>query len=263
MGRSRPRFSSHPAERRPSGRRSRRLRATACAALALLAGCGDDGPELVAEQVGRGREGALVVRPEGGGPQPVVVFLHGWGATDPRAYRPWLDHLARAGNAVIAPRYQDSALDPPPEALPNALAGIRAGLARVRERPGTLVVAGHSAGGALAADYAAIAPAAGLPPARGVFAAYPGRRLRGIPVSLPPVDPERIPAGTDVLALAGAADTVVGEDEARALAAATGGRFERIARPGVADHGAPLRADPLARATFWRRLDRLISAARR
>ena len=73
-----------------------------------------------------------------------MLFLHGWGATRPRFYRPWIDHLARAGNAVIYPRYQESVVDPPAEVLGNVLAGVRQAFARIAAKPRTLVVAGHS-----------------------------------------------------------------------------------------------------------------------
>ncbi len=113
------------------------------------------------------------MRPDVDGRVPVVLFLHGWGATRPRFYRPWLDHLAREGNAVIYPRYQDSFVDQPAEVLGNALAGMRLALRRIDEEPGSLVVAGHSAGGALAADYAAIA--------RTARAAGAGRGVQRLP----------------------------------------------------------------------------------
>ena len=119
-----------------------------------------------------------IIRPEGlHDDVPLVLFLHGWGATEPRTYRPWLEHLAREGNAVIYPRYQDSFAEPPAQVLGNVVLGVRAALRRLDEDPGSLVVAGHSAGGALAADYAAVARSVGLPPPRAVFAAYPGRRF--------------------------------------------------------------------------------------
>ena len=43
-----------------------------------------------------GPQTATIVRPDVDGRVPVVLFLHGWGATRPRFYQPWLDHLARA-----------------------------------------------------------------------------------------------------------------------------------------------------------------------
>ena len=127
--------------------------AAALVALSLLAGCGggSEKPALVSETVGRGTQSATIIRPDSKRALPVVVFPHRWGATQPGFYRPWLDHLARKGNAVIYPRYQDSFVDPPAQALGNVLTAVRLALGHVRERPRTLVVAGHSAGGALAA----------------------------------------------------------------------------------------------------------------
>jgi acetyl esterase/lipase len=236
-------------------------------ALALLAGCGGEGdaPPLVSETVGRGAQSATVIRPAGDRALPVVVFLHGWGATRPRSYQPWLEHLARKGNAVIYPRYQDSFLEPPAQALGNVLAGVRLALGRVRERPRTLVVAGHSAGGALASDYAAIARVAKLPEPVAVFSAYPGRRLRGVPVGIPEIDPRRIAPATRIVALAGARDTVVGDRAARRLVDRAGAREKHLVvvhDPAASDHLAPQRADAAARREFWARLDALISAAR-
>ncbi len=245
----------------------RRSPAAALVAALLAAGCGGAGepPKLLTETVGSGPQTATIVRPDVERRLPVVVFLHGWGATRPRYYRPWLDHLARAGNAVIYPRYQDSVVEPPPQVLGNALAGVRAALARIDEEPGSLVVAGHSAGGALAADYAAIARSVRLPVPVAVFSAYPGRRLRGVPFGIPELDPARIPATTRLVALAGARDGVVGTRPARRLARLAGARRRSlvvVSDPRASDHLGPQRADATARREFWGRLDRLIRAAR-
>ena len=240
----------------------------ALCALLLLAGCGGGAkaPRLITETVGRGPQTATIIRPDVDRRLPVVIFLHGWGATRPRFYRPWLDHLAREGNAVIYPRYQDSVLEPPPQVLGNMLAGVRLALARVDEDPRSLVVAGHSAGGALAADYAAIARSAKLPVPIAVFSAYPGRRLRGVPFALPELDPGRIAATTQLVALAGTRDEVVGMPPARRLARLAGARRRSlvvVSDPAASDHLGPQRADAAAQREFWARLDRLIGAARR
>jgi len=231
--------------------------------LLLLAGCGEGGaPKLVTETVGSGPQTATIVRPDVDGRVPVVLFLHGWGATRPRFYQPWIDHLAREGNAVIYPRYQDSFVDQPSEVLGNALAGVRLALRRIDEEPDSLVVAGHSAGGALAADYAAIARTAKLPEPVAVFSAYPGRTLRRVTVGIPEIDPARIPSDTEVIALAGSDDRVVGSRVARRIARATGGRLIVVDDPRASDHLGPQRADAPARREFWRRLDALIRRAR-
>jgi acetyl esterase/lipase len=236
-------------------------------AAVLLGGCGGgDPPKLLTQTVGGGPQTATIIRPDVSGELPVVLFLHGWGATRPRFYRPWLDHLARAGNAVIYPRYQDSVLEPPPQVLGNVLSAVRQALDRIDEQPGSLVVAGHSAGGALAADYAAIARSTRLPVPVAVFSAYPGRTLERVPFGLPEIDPRRIPGETRLVALAGTRDRVVGTRPARRLARLAGARRKALVvidDPAASDHLAPQRSDAAARREFWARLDRLIGAARR
>jgi acetyl esterase/lipase len=246
-------------------------RAVALLAAVALAGCGTsrDPHRIVTEQVGRGAQTTFLIHPDVARRLPVVLFLHGWGATLPANYRPWLDHLAREGNVVIYPRYQESALTPPPQVLGNALAGVRLALAKAHDRPGALVVAGHSAGGALAADYAAAARSAGLPVPRAIFAAYPGRRLRRVPALVPEVAPAQIPAATRLVALGGADDRTVGTAPARrivrtATAVPRARRtYELVRDPAVDDHLGPQRSGPATRRVFWRRLDALIAQARR
>jgi len=239
----------------------------------LLAGCGGASapsrpgpPRLVEETTGRGVQQSTIIRPaDAEGPLPVVVFLHGWGAPDPGFYRPWLEHLARRGSAVVYPRYQDSFVEPPRQALGNVLAALRIALARPGLDRSSLVIAGHSAGGALAADYAALARTAELPAPRAIFSVYPGRTLPRVPRGLPEIPPGRIPAGTRIEALASRDDGVVGTATARAI---VGGATQADARlvlvddEAVDDHQAPLRSDAPARRAFWAPLDRLISFVR-
>ena len=204
---------------------------------------------------------STIIRPDVGRPLPVVVFLHGWGAPDPAFYRPWLEHLARRGSAVVYPRYQDSFVEPPRQALGNVLAALRIALGRRELRTDALVLAGHSAGGALAADYAALADTAGLPRPKAIFAAYPGRRLPRIPDGLPEIPPRRIAAGTRIVALASATDGVVGTATARELvrgATRADAQLVLVEDSAADDHQAPLRADAAARRTFWAPLDRLV-----
>ena len=208
---------------------------------------------------------ATIIRPDVERPLPVVVFLHGWGAPDPGFYRPWLEHLARRGSAVVYPRYQDSFVEPPRQALGNVLAALRIALARPGLDTGSLVIAGHSAGGALAADYAALASTAELPAPRAIFAAYPGRTLPRVPRGLPEIPPRRIPAGTRIEALASREDGVVGTATARAIvrgATQADARLVLVEDPTVDDHQAPLRTDAAARRAFWAPLDRLVASVR-
>lgn len=216
--------------------------------------------------VGRGARGAAIFRPgdgDGGAPGPVVVFLHGWSLVDPASYGAWIGHLVREGATVVYPTYQAAPFVDVVTPLANTLVALRLALAEVRVAPGRLVVAGHSAGGALAADYAASALAAGLPVPAAVFSVYPGRSLRGIALRIPSVSARRIPAATSVRVLAGARDRVVGTRVARTIArTATQARTTlRIVRDrAVDDHGAPQRSGAPARRAFWAPLDRLVAA---
>lgn len=219
--------------------------------------------------VGSGAKAAVIVRPAGlEDPSPAVILLHGWDI-GPANYGAWARHLARRRNTVILPEYQVPSVTPPSATLESAIAGVRAAFERVPVDPAAVVVAGHSAGAALAADYAAVAKERGLPAPRAVFAVYPGRAIRGYSTGIPATDLRGIPSGTRLMVLAGAADTVVGEGPAREMygAAAQLGQdlrsFQLVTTPGAGDHFAPTRADAAARAAFWGPLDRLVAEVQR
>jgi dienelactone hydrolase len=152
-----------------------------------------------------------------------------------------------------------------PEAAPLAdlLAGVRLALARVRLAPGRLVVAGHSAGAALAADYAAVAASEGLPVPAAVFSIYPGRKLRHLAVPIPTANLAGIARGTRLLVFAGERDTAVGTGTARriaALATQADTTLRIIDDDEVDEHSAPRRFNGAAQRTFWAPLDALVEA---
>jgi pimeloyl-ACP methyl ester carboxylesterase len=147
---------------------------------------------------------------------PVVVFLHGWGGTDPAFYRPWIDHLARRGNVVLWVRYQESVATLSLFFVPNTLTAVKNGLARLeqdadRPRPelDKLAVVGHSMGGVLTMTLAARAAAEGLPPFKAVMAVQPGRGITGNEVL---ADYSLIPASTLLLCVSGSEDPTLGPD---------------------------------------------------
>lgn len=223
-----------------------------------------EAPTLERRAVGTGARSALVVRRRGAPPQRAVVFLHGWRLLGAEAYRPWLMHLARQNLTVIAPRYQARRGTPPDAALDNAVAGIRAALDQVAVKSGGVVVVGHSAGGALAADYAAIAAQRNLPRARAVLAIYPGRVIRAGQEPIPLLDLSQIPSTARLVVMASTNDEIVGDTPARELwQAATaippeGRRFVWVRDPVAADHFAPALGSRAARRVFWTELDRLV-----
>ena len=214
--------------------------------------------------VGSGAQSAAIFRSEHAArrPGPVVIFLHGWAALDPARYGPWIDHLVDDGTTVIYPAYQVRPARDTITPLPDAIAGIRAALADVQLAPGRLVVAGHSAGAALAADYAAVAGQSGLPEPAAVFSVYPGRKLSYLPVPIPTVDLSVIPHGTRMIVLAGARDTAVGSATAREIVATATNAdvtFEMVRDPTIDEHSAPRHDNPAARRTFWQTLDDLVA----
>jgi acetyl esterase/lipase len=224
---------------------------------------------------------------------PVVVFLHGWFAYNPVAYGAWIEHLVRGGQAVVFPRYQADDFTPPSEFLGNAVAAVRDALdvlttSRTHVRPDRhrFAVIGHSAGGNLAAQMAAVAAESGLPRPRAVVTVMPGEVVPSREPSL-----ARIPASTLLLVVAAEDDRIVGDLRAREIFAEataippSGKKFVlyRTDLHGglVADHFAPTarsrdlddgegpllglqffraRVDAFDHAGFWRMADITIGA---
>jgi acetyl esterase/lipase len=154
-------------------------------------------------------------------PAPVVVFLHGWFAVNPAFYGAWIDHLVRDGKIVIFPRYQNDVGTLPQAFLPNALFAIQdalgvlhVGVGHVRPDVNRFALIGHSVGGSLAAQIAAIAsdPQSGLPLPRALIALMPGEV---IPSRRPSLD--RITSATLLLVVVGEDDLVVGDRRGRQI----------------------------------------------
>jgi len=207
---------------------------------------------VAAEEVRDGAEGWWVFKPSTpvAGRVPVVVFCHGWGAMNPRTYRAWIDHIVRRGAIVIYPVYQDSLRTPPDAFLPNAIAALENAFAMLRSDATSgadldrVAVVGHSAGGVLAAEIAAVGAARGLPAIRAAMPVEPGDGSRGERhrATVPMVDLSPMPAATLLLVVVGADDHLAGEalglrvyDEARALPAANRNVLELESD----DHGEP------------------------
>jgi acetyl esterase/lipase len=154
---------------------------------------------------------------------PVIVFNHGWFAVNPGVYGAWIDHLVRKGRIVIAPRYQRDWSTPPANFLPNGLVAVRDALdvlatspSHVRPDRSKFALMGHSAGGNLAAQMAAVAAEADLPIPRAVISIFPGEVF---PSRKP--DLANVPASTLLVVVAGEKDVVVGDQRAREIFAGT------------------------------------------
>ncbi len=167
--------------------------------------------------------------PAAAGPLPVVIFFHGFTALDPQVYRGWIDHIVQRGAIVVYPDYQESLpLRPAWDTfLPNALQAVRAALAELASGGRTppdlsrVAVVGHSLGGILAADFAAMAVAEGLPVPAALMPVEPGGcdgcgQLPGDD-GVPLADLRTVAATTRALVVVGEDDDVVGETAAKLI----------------------------------------------
>jgi dienelactone hydrolase len=138
--------------------------------------------EVAKKVVGRASGATYVFHAAGipAEPRPVVIFFHAWGAVNPQTYGGWIEHLARKGFLVLYPRFQELGRTRPVDATGNAATLIKeafealASDPEARPDPTRVVLAGHTAGGAIAANIAALAKAENLPVPKAVFITMPG-----------------------------------------------------------------------------------------
>lgn len=153
---------------------------------------------------------------------PVIVFLHGWGGMNPMYYGAWLDHLVKRGNIVIYPRYQAGLLTPIREFTPNTLHAVKDAVERLKTEPGHVkadfdkfATVGHSLGGILAANIAALASEEKLPRVSAVMSVEPG--ITESPINVFLADLKKLPPETLLLAIAGDQDSLVRDTDAKRI----------------------------------------------
>lgn len=188
-----------------------------------------------AERIGAPPDGYWVFRPShlrlDASPDesvlPVVLFFHGFTALDPVVYRSWIDHIVRRGAIVIYPDYQDNNLFNLAwsEIQGNAFAAIRAARASITGNPtadwNRVAVIGHSLGGVLAANYAALAVDEGLPRPAAMMLIEPGGCAGCDPVAddegLPLAVLRGLASDTLTYVIVGADDSIVGDGAAKRI----------------------------------------------
>jgi dienelactone hydrolase len=239
------------------------------AALLLVAGCGGGGAsyptkETIQSAHTEAADGYWVFRPAGQ-PKRLVIFFHGQGGpveATPQNHRPWIDHLVKRGAVVVYPRYErvysKAVLDPAVEGVKTA--SKRLGLSGL-----PVIALGYSRGAALAVEYAAVAARRGVPVPDAIESVNPvpyGETARI--VNLKPLrrntlvallvsdrDPHAVDGST--LLLHRLRDAGFPGTQIRVDVAHSHGSF-------VADHLAPLSAQPAARTAYWLPTDELLSA---
>lgn len=218
---------------------------------------------------GMGEEAFLLVTPAEPVPAsaPLVVLLHGWLGINPKGQGAWIEHLARRGNIVIWLVYQTGRMQVR-EPVPHAVTALKHALAelekpgRVRPRLEGMVLAGHSLGGCMAMNLAAVAAREGLPKPLAVLnvegadakGSESASRLHLRPKSLVE-DLTLIPSGTMLLTLIGDEDRRVTLERGRvfhdrATGVASADKVLAMVRsdrhgepPMIADHFFPQAAD--------------------
>jgi len=141
----------------------------------------------------------------------LIVFNHGWSAYFPIFYKEWVIHLVKRGNIVVYPRYQLTAIIGTRSATRNAIHAVQRAITilqngdHVTPDLDRFAIVGHSLGGGITAEMAALAADEGLPSPKAVMPVQPFVRLDTMMK-----DFHDIPASTLLLVIVGENDTVVG-----------------------------------------------------
>ncbi len=179
---------------------------------------------VVKNHYGKGGQDYWIFEPDSPKPRsaPVIVFLHGWGGMNPLYYGAWIDHLVKRGNIVIYPRYQDTLLTSLKDFTPNTIAAVKDALERLQTEKGHVspelnkfAAVGHSMGGLLTANLAALAAESKLPRVRAVMCVEPG--ITDPPINFSLADLKKLPSDTLLLAVAGDQDSLVRDADAKRI----------------------------------------------
>jgi acetyl esterase/lipase len=182
---------------------------------------------VISELHGTGAQAFWLFEPAKPSPQqaPLVVFNHGWAAMDPRIYKAWIDHIVKRGNIVVFPLYQESLLTAAKDFTPNAIAAVVDAMRTLQNEPGHVkpqlekfAIVGHSMGGAISANMAALWKKSGLPFPRAVMCVEPGKTWGGPDwITIQLADLSQIPADTLLLTVTGDQDHLVRDIDAKRI----------------------------------------------
>ncbi|MEH3053859.1 MAG: hypothetical protein PGN13_07610 [Patulibacter minatonensis] len=230
---------------------------------------GGTGTDVEVGAVGSGQTRTYIIRAKGAvGPQPLVIFLHGFGSSYIVGYEPWISHLAREGLTVVFPAWQEAPFptDGSQDPRANMFEGVKLAVDAVPVQENRVAVLGFSAGGALAFDYAALGAKLDVPKPGLVYSIYPGRAFPGeqeVRLPQPPIGD--VPATTRFVMLVSRKDKEAGTRWGKEQYAALAPRGDDlrelvyVTTPGLGDHYAPGDTDQKARRVFWKPFDTELS----
>jgi pimeloyl-ACP methyl ester carboxylesterase len=160
------------------------------------------------------------------GKVPVIFFHHGWQGMSPLNFGALIDHLARSGNIVIYPVYQDSATTSPQVVTSNAIEADRAAVSWIEDNegllpdPGRILYVGYSMGAAISLNLAIRPDHFGLPAPNALLLLAPGDAYhvtKGDAAKSIIGQVETLPDSLPVAVMTGSADTTIGLPTARLL----------------------------------------------
>jgi hypothetical protein len=184
---------------------------------------------------------------------PLIVFNHGWSAFYPFYYKAWIVHLVKRGNIVVYPRYQLTPIIGARCATQNAIQAVQNAIVILQDGDHVapdlerFAIVGHSLGGGITAEMAALAAETGLPSPKAIMPVQPFVRLDTMMN-----DFHAIPAATLLLVVVGEHDLVVGNASGKTIFTTADQipldrkdfviqRTDRHGSPALlANHGAPL-----------------------
>lgn len=146
---------------------------------------------------------------------PLIVFLHGLNGTNPRSYSNWIEHIVKKGNIVVYPQYQ-SRFGEFEDYTSNAIQSVLEAIEELQNGDHVwpdldrFAIVGHSCGGMIAPNIAALAEESGLPVPRALMPVEPGK-------TTPLADLSKIPSDVLLLTVVGDRDFIVGDEVAKKI----------------------------------------------
>jgi dienelactone hydrolase len=144
---------------------------------------------------------------------PLIVFNHGWCALHPFFYREWIHHIVRRGNIVVYPQYQKGFFRETDKYTSNAINAVKNAIEKLQDgrhvapELDKFAITGHSVGGGLTANIAALALEEGLPFPKAIMPVQPAIMADRYEER---VNFSNIPAETLMLVVVGKDDVAVG-----------------------------------------------------
>ncbi len=182
--------------------------------------------EVIKSVYGEGDRQYWIFEPAKPAPKsaPLIVFNHGWSAMNPKTYGAWIDHLVKRGNIVVYPRYQANLRTSTKKFTQNAIQAVKDAILQlqkgnhVKPQLDKFAIVGHSAGGQVTANMAALASSSGLPAPKAIMCVQPGKTwAKKEKAIIPLTDLSTIPGQVLMLTVVGDRDNIARDIDAKKI----------------------------------------------